>query len=344
MDARAVKKKRTGPCDNCCERESTQWRLGPPHAPTLCNACGVHWGRKKKLPQRGPPQAAGRAKREREARAVEPPALESASDSYDDSEAAEMLIVLSSMPAARAAKRRQVGARERFSGDGLSSGTGSTLRGPKSVASRAAASSGSEDGSLGGRSADEHAPAESDSALTHASAQAAFAPAAAAGAACFGGKVTQAAHKGNARMHAGSAKLDTAARAVDIKSKAAVDSMEYSLPVVLTAATLEGGPVWPIAGFMPVAPPSAFDMFRADWQAVNPAAGWSDARRMWETLPADVTNAYQLSAARAVPGLFGASLLQACVPVALPVVPAGAPLVAGPTACTPLQAPACLAN
>mmetsp|Transcript_16590 Transcript_16590/g.56566 ORF Transcript_16590/g.56566 Transcript_16590/m.56566 type:complete len:445 (-) Transcript_16590:505-1839(-) len=45
-----TKKKRTGPCDHCGEKESTQWRVGPTMAPTLCNACGVHWGRKKKLP------------------------------------------------------------------------------------------------------------------------------------------------------------------------------------------------------------------------------------------------------------------------------------------------------
>ena len=30
--------KRTGPCNNCNRAESAQWRVGPVHAPVLCNA------------------------------------------------------------------------------------------------------------------------------------------------------------------------------------------------------------------------------------------------------------------------------------------------------------------
>lgn len=347
----AIKKKRTGPCDNCSEKESTQWRLGPPHAPTLCNACGVHWGRKKKLPQRGPPQPAGRAKREREqARALSPPALEEASDSYDDSEAAEMLIVLAStLPAARPAKhRRHSAARARAGGEPLSAGAGWVTPRRSLGAARAATSSGSEDGSVGGRSAGEHTPAESDSVLTHRDCAPATFAAAAGGAPDCGRLVELTTQQMCQRLPSGMGKLHEASgHSTGGESKPLAD---YNLVLATAAAAqgvpqtvLEGMPVWPLTGYMPLPPPTGFDMFRADLQALNPAAGWSDARRVWETLPADVTNAYQLSAQRAVPGMF-ATMLPGCSPVALPVPPPGAPLVGAAAAHPALQVAACLAN
>ena len=125
------------------------------------------------------------------------------------------------------------------------------------------------------------------------------------------------------------------------------------------AVTVEGAPAWPL-GFVPLPPPSAFDMFRADWQArlspthlrraavhpapctgvpecpprkltlwvlgglqtANPAASWSDARHVWETLPEEVRCVYirRASAAMSTSPLLalGGPILQARCLLPLP--------------------------
>lgn len=68
-------------------------------------------------------------------------------------------------------------------------------------------------------------------------------------------------------------------------------------PPPMQAMLLAGGPAqWP-ASF---ALPTAFDVFRVDWNAAHPAAGWSDARRAWETLPQDIVGVYQRRATAAL--------------------------------------------
>lgn len=143
QDSGQKKEKRKGPCLWCGERESTQWRIGPSHAPTLCNgapavdlkptigwlhascprscrepslasdnarrlccvaACGVHWGRKKKLPaHRVPYGNAARLKRERQIFTY----VEESDSSESESQAAETLLQLSLSPSSTREKRRQ---------------------------------------------------------------------------------------------------------------------------------------------------------------------------------------------------------------------------------------------
>ncbi|KAG2495957.1 hypothetical protein HYH03_005887 [Edaphochlamys debaryana] len=46
---RAFHHKTGGPCDHCGATESPQWRRGPAHRPTLCNACGTRFRRTGQL-------------------------------------------------------------------------------------------------------------------------------------------------------------------------------------------------------------------------------------------------------------------------------------------------------
>lgn len=318
-----TKQKRKGPCQWCGERESTQWRIGPSHAQTLCNACGVHWGRKKKLPQHRVPQGQARLKRER-------PAFQETEDSSssDESKAAETLIELSLQSSPRSQKRRHPAAaggrsaaseasEEQMPRDHHqhSDGNGCIGDTDASEAEVDAATASERRDEMGDFEAQRGAGPET--LATSAAAQVAIAPDA------------------MAARHAGGPSPSVA-------SAAPVSDAEQTAVISMHPSTVDA--IFANAFFMI---PSAFDVFRVDWNSAHPLSAWSDARRAWELLPPDVVYMYQRRA--------NAALL---APPSCPVEPLGTQqlLACSSPEMSPSQAPlvgnimraqqaaACLAN
>jgi hypothetical protein len=287
----------------------------------------VHWGRKKKLPLRLP--SGGRAKRDLRAQS---PALEASDeDSYDDSEAAEMLIVLSCSATSALSARRMVA--EGCDGDEAEVVPTSGL--PHLGARRVPATSSATNTSEGDMVSVDQAASNEAAPLLGTVASAAAAPAGvpvAATAAPF--STQQSPHL-----------QPNAAPSVQLVMKL---SRSYEALAALGGhKPLDGAPSWPV-GFVPLPPPSAFDMFRADWQAAYPTSSWSDARHAWASLPEAVSGVYHRRACAAMSGSpsfalgLGAPLLQGCAPVTL-AMPA-AQMAAQPRPFQRVSSACCLAN
>lgn len=301
MHPLAKKAKRCGPCDNCGCAGSTQWRVGPPTAPTLCNACGVCWGRKKKLPSA---KAAGGALPEAHAahshdaapaspprhaeappyatRAAGAPELEGDGESAD----AELLLLLSRGSGGSDAKRSrhapQRYARPESAEEG---GPAAWPRRRESVTAR------------GGGGAATAAAAADDGDASPATAQ--------SGA--------------DALKCPPATPVPTATTPPAVASVAAAVATQL-LPFAWPAA------LWPPPP--PPPPPHAFDLFRAEWCAAvgGGGAGWADAHRAWALLPTNLVAAYARRAAAAAALSAAGFAHDACAAPVLPSRVIAAPL------------------